>query len=188
MSSESGDLRIVMPVGKRPRSERRLGRGNREGALQVEFEVGGVGDGVEAVRSGRFEAEGFVERLGGLHGGESVEKHAAVAKVFCFGDQRQGELATDAEVAAGGADVEALHFAFDFGEAAEGAAGEEFVVLAGEEKCAAWRTIFLFEMEEFFVEILEVEADVEGGGVFADQRSRGFPERRRIGMDELSHW
>lgn len=129
--------------------------------LQIEFEVGGVGDGVEAVRTGRDEAEGFVEGLGALHGGESVEEHVGVAEGFGFGDEGDGELAAQAEVSAGRADVEALHFAVGIGEAAEGAAGEEVVVVTGEEKCSGWRGVFVLEVEEFVVEVLEVEADVE---------------------------
>jgi len=76
--------------GVAPRS--RLG----ERWLEVEFEVCGAGDGVEAVRWGGLEAEGFVEGLGGLHGGESVEEHSFVTEGFRFCDQDDGELAADA--------------------------------------------------------------------------------------------
>ena len=76
--------------GAAPRS--RLG----ERWLEVEFEVCGAGDGVEAVRWGGLEAEGFVEGLGGLHGGESVEEHSFVTEGFRFCDQDDGELAADA--------------------------------------------------------------------------------------------
>ena len=117
-------------------------------------------DRIVAIGFGGLEAEGLVERLGALHRGERVEEHAFVAEGFGFDDQGEGELAAEAEIAASGADVKALHFAVGGGEAPEGAAAEEFVVLTCEEKRAGRWRVFVFEVQEFFVEVLEVEVDV----------------------------
>jgi hypothetical protein len=153
------------------------GARDRESGLQVELQIGCAFDGIEAVGFRRGEAERLVEGVGGLHGGESVEEDAVVAEGFCFGDQGEGELTADAEIAPGGADVEPLHFAVRRGKAAESAAAQEPAFVARQQKGPTRRSVLPLEMEEFLVEILEIQTNVERRGVFADQFAGRLPER-----------
>lgn len=100
--------------------------------LQIELEVSGTRDRIEAIRFGRLEAQRFVERLRALHRWKSVEKHPLIAARSGFRDKGYGELTTNTKVAPGRSDVKPLHLAFRLGESPERAAAEKLVALSSE--------------------------------------------------------
>ena len=56
-----------------------------------------------------------------------------------------------------------------------------------EQEYAARRAVHLREIREFFIEVLEVEADVERSGVLAHERRCDRPQLRRLWLNEIDH-
>lgn len=79
--------------------------------VQRQFEASTSGNGVVGVGGALLESEGPVDRYGGLHSVERVEKYFRVADRACFAEQSFNQKLSDSVTASLGPDVQAFHFA-----------------------------------------------------------------------------
>ncbi len=159
----------------------RLGEGEAQ-------EVGASG-GAGVVGGHGMEAEGFVEGAGGGHGGEGVEVDGAVAGGASGVDGCFGEEAAEIVASGAGTNVEAFEFSDVDGVWAKGDATEEFGAFAGEEEGAKRLGIGPGKILNFRLEVLVVEVDGQGGGVFLDEFASGgdfFGSARADNLDVQS--